>query len=278
MKRLLALIFFLLLLLVPSLALASHRSTPSAPQAPEPPEAPGIPDVTGSYEVPQRPDLRVAVFAHPPRPKFNHRRPGPTPVSQQALVCNLEDPDSLATVAAGGWHLPLGNWEYRLNPSSVPSSVGGGNLNTIVTSGFNQYSQATSSKVNFVRGDDTTLARARNDGVHVVAWARLRGGTLGITYIWYQLADGKAVEVDTLMNTRYRWSWSNSSTCADANSYDAQNIMSHELGHWLGLDDMYDGATFQNATLYGYGALGEVKKNTLSTGDITGVSNIYSGL
>lgn len=278
MKRLLIIIFFLSLLLVPSLVVASHSNVPSAPPAPEPPEAPGIPDITGNYEVPQRPDLRVAVFAHPPKPKFNHRRPGPTPVTQTALICNLEDPDSTTIVSAGGWHLPLGNWEYHLNPSTVPTSVGASNLNTIVTAGFNQYSQAASSKVNFVRGADTSLARARLDNVHVLAWARLRSTTLGITYIWYQLADGKAVEVDTLMNNRYKWSWSNSSTCADANSYDAQDIMTHELGHWLGLDDEYDASLYQHATLFGYGALGEVKKNTLTTGDITGVSNIYSGL
>ena len=80
------------------------------------------------------------------------------------------------------------------------------------------------------------------------------------------------------MNSRYKWSLSNQDACADNKTYDAKNIMTHELGHWMGLDDMYNVGTHGDATMYGYGSLGEIKKNTLTTGDQIGVSNIYSGL
>ena len=59
------------------------------------------------------------------------------------------------------------------------------------------------------------------------------------------------------------------------NAYDAQEILTHELGHWMGLGDMYDAANYQNATMYGYGSKAEVKKDTLSTGDISGIGVIY---
>lgn len=40
------------------------------------------------------------------------------------------------------------------------------------------------------------------------------------------------------------------------------------------VDDVYS-AEFQNNTMYGYGAVTETKKNTLSTGDMLGVEAIY---
>ena len=56
----------------------------------------------------------------------------------------------------------------------------------------------------------------------------------------------------------------------------AENILNHELGHWLGLEDQYDAANFQYATMYGYGSKGEVLKNTLTDGDNTGAFSIYN--
>jgi hypothetical protein len=38
---------------------------------------------------------------------------------------------------------------------------------------------------------------------------------------------------------------------------------------------MYDAATHGNNTMYGYGARGETKKNTATTGDLLGLSAIY---
>ena len=82
------------------------------------------------------------------------------------------------------------------------------------------------------------------------------------------------------MNRRTSWGWSDPSdwpdgqTCALDGVYDAQNILTHELGHTMGLDDHYD-APYENNTMYGYGSRTETKKNTLTTGDITGVSKLY---
>ena len=70
--------------------------------------------------------------------------------------------------------------------------------------------------------------------------------------------------------------WSQMATdCAYIESYDAQNILTHEIGHWFGLDDEYDATNYQNATMYGYGSKTEVKKNTLTDGDINGLRAIY---
>ena len=112
-------------------------------------------------------------------------------------------------------------------------------------------------------------------GKNIISWGRTSGSALGVTYIRYFSSSGLAVDVDTIMNKKFLWRWANSSSCAYPDSYDAENILNHELGHWIGLNDEYSVANFQHATMYGSGAKGEVKKNTLSTGDASGASAIY---
>lgn len=224
----------------------------------------GIPERDGDYPDPDHKGVRVRVFVH---------REKPVKVSSPSLVCNLQDPDSAAVVAKGNWHLSS-SWSYNLNPSSVPASVGSANLGTIAGNGFADWSTASGGKVIFSRGVDTGVDRQSYDGKNVIAWGRTSGTALGVTYLRY-LSNGLVVDVDTIMNKKFPWSWSNSNTCADTASYDAENILTHEQGHWMGLDDMYDTTNYQNATMYGYGAKGEVKKETLTTGDKNGAAAIY---
>lgn len=227
---------------------------------------PIIPEKDGIYDEPGRPGIKVRVIVH-------HEKPGQT--SLPVLVCDLQDPESTATVSAAGWHLPS-SWTYHLNPGSVPASVGSSNLATIADNGFDDWSTASGNKVAFARGADTSVSRSAYDGKNVIAWGRTSGNALGVTYIRYSSVTSVAVDVDTIMNKKFPWSWSNSSTCADSTTYDAENIMTHELGHWMGLGDHYNAANYQNATMYGYGSKGEVKKNTLTVGDSTGTFNIYN--
>lgn len=56
---------------------------------------------------------------------------------------------------------------------------------------------------------------------------------------------------------------------------DFENIATHELGHSVGLADIYQIGCSEE-TMYGYGANGETKKRTLESGDITGVRQLYS--
>lgn len=225
---------------------------------------PAIPEKNGTYDDPDHPGVKVRVFVHPERPEKT---------SSSALVCDLADPDSTATVDPAGWKLPS-TWTYQLNPSSVPASVGGTNLPTIAANGFADWTAAANNKVTFTQGANTTVARQAYDGRNIIAWGRTSGTALGVTYIRYYTATGQVVDVDTIMNKKFPWQWSNSSSCAESTAYDAENILTHELGHWLGLDDEYAAAYIDN-TMYGYGAKGEVKKNTLTTGDTAGTTAIY---
>jgi len=73
-----------------------------------------------------------------------------------------------------------------------------------------------------------------------------------------------------------KWAWAPyiGDCSGTAGAYDIQNIMTHENGHWLGLNDLYS-ATDKDLTMYGYGMTGELKKDTLGLGDILGINTIY---
>lgn len=232
-----------------------------------------IPDVSGTYDDPDHPGVKVRVFVHPEPSRGAHPE-RPTKDESSVLVCNLADPDSSAVAGAAGWKLPSA-WTYNLNPSSVPSSVGGSNLPTIVGNGFADWTAAAGNKVTFTKGPNTSVTRQAYDQKNVIAWGRTSGSALGVTYIRYYTSTGQVVDVDTIMNKKFPWKWSTQAQCAESTAYDAENIMNHELGHWLGLDDMYT-ATYVDNTMYGYGSKGEVKKNTLTTGDNAGTAAIYN--
>jgi len=70
----------------------------------------------------------------------------------------------------------------------------------------------------------------------------------------------------------YDFSWGDATD--DGNQMDLQNIATHELGHSLGLADLYDDACSEQ-TMYGYATIEETKKQTLEAGDKAGIAVLY---
>lgn len=221
--------------------------------------APEFPDRDGTYDVPGNDKLKVRIFVHKEKPgKF--KKPAPA-------VCT--DLPSDSPVGKTGWHME-GDWTYKVNPAG-PSSLGS-NIPDIVTAAKEEWMglPELNSAITFQNGDATSANRAVYDGQNIIAWGRTSGNVLGVTYTWYYRDTGVAVESDTIMNQKFPWGWK---VCTSS-AYDAQDILTHELGHWFGLNDHYT-ASYKENTMYGYGSKGEIKKNTLTNGDIAGVASIY---
>ncbi len=97
--------------------------------------------------------------------------------------------------------------------------------------------------------------------------------TIAVTIVWGYfggfVSQRRIVEWDQIYNTSYQWSSS-----GEAGKMDFENISTHELGHSVGLIDLYNSSCIDE-TMYGYASEGETKKRDLNNGDITGMNQLY---
>ncbi len=106
-------------------------------------------------------------------------------------------------------------------------------------------------------------------------------GVIAVTIIWGYFSGPpstrKIIEFDVLFDTDYNWGYAgptDETNLGDTEIMDLQNIATHELGHGVGLADLYDSAAAEE-TMYGYSTEGETKKRTLNTGDKAGIQELY---
>jgi hypothetical protein len=122
-----------------------------------------------------------------------------------------------------------------------------------------------------------------SNNVNEVGWASLSNSypnAIAVTMIWYG-RDKHIVEIDTAMNSDFDWTQNVVTGDPDMQTgdpayYDVQDIMTHEAGHWLVLNDLYTAAAGEQ-TMYGYGWTGELKARSLESGDIAGLRKVYPG-
>jgi len=93
---------------------------------------------------------------------------------------------------------------------------------------------------------------------------------IAVTSIWYTRVGKRIVEFDVMFDTD--WIWGDATS--DSSKMDLQNIATHELGHGVGLADIYS-TTCSAVTMYGYSSYGETQKRTLEQPDITGLQKMY---
>jgi len=93
---------------------------------------------------------------------------------------------------------------------------------------------------------------------------------IAVTTVWYTRYGKQIIEFDQLYNTRFTWGDATNGPTV----MDLQNIATHELGHAVGLDDIYT-KSCTVVTMFGYSNNGEIIKRTLEPADVTGLRSIY---
>jgi hypothetical protein len=190
------------------------------------------------------------------------------------------------------WANPNGI-EYWINTagSGVPAST----AVSSVRAAFDTWDSAC-GPLSFSYQGATSLGAGSEDSKNVVSWGDVSDhpGAIAVTYYWYNIHSNEIIEADTRMSISLAWSYTAPNVTHDLSGvatedasryddptnsgvtgkYDIQNIMTHEAGHWLNLHDLY-GGTQSELTMYGYGATGELKKDTLAYGDELGVESVY---
>jgi len=166
------------------------------------------------------------------------------------------------------------NWV--VNPAG--SNLDDAGVLSVVTNGIAKWEDAADGVVgnsvgyNILGGGALTsdsLAAGTYNLTNEVEFALLSEGTIAVTYVWYNLFTKAFVEWDQIYNTFYPWSLSGA-----ANAMDFDDIATHELGHSVGMGDLYK-STCLEETMFGYADYGETKKRDLNTGDIAGVNKLY---
>lgn len=98
---------------------------------------------------------------------------------------------------------------------------------------------------------------------------------IAVTIVWGifggPISGRQLVEWDQVYDdVTFDWSAGNAGV---AGKMDFDNIATHELGHSMGMGDLYNACV--DETMYGYSNFTETKKRDLNTGDITGVNALY---
>jgi len=127
--------------------------------------------------------------------------------------------------ATGGFtHWNLRNIDWRLNTAGAPAGTA-----QAITSALASWT-AVPSADHVLNYAGTTSAGFATDGVNAMVWSRGNGcnGTcLAITALVLQ--SGQVIsETDISFNSRYAWR-------TDGGDYDVQSVVSHEVGHSLGI-------------------------------------------
>ena len=118
--------------------------------------------------------------------------------------------------------------------------------------------------------DFTTL-----DEINEVYFADISDpGVIGVTVVWGIFGGApqsrELVSWDQVFDdVDFDWSLT-----GETGKMDFDNISTHELGHAVGMADLYD-SNCSSMTMYGYASEGDTNKATLEDGDINGVSKLY---
>jgi predicted Zn-dependent protease len=160
---------------------------------------------------------------------------------------------------------------YTINPTNK-ESLNPNDIKSAISASAETWDAATSQELfdNTYSTDSTVTYNTASDGINAISFGPMgNNNIIAVTSIWYTRVGKRIVEFDILFNDYFAWGTSGSS-----DKMDLQNIATHELGHAVGMNDIYT-SSCSDVTMYGYSSEGETTKRTLEPPDIAGLQAMY---
>lgn len=167
-------------------------------------------------------------------------------------------------------HWTLMPVDYRINPSNrqMLSDLA---VTTAIKDALGAWEDVEEAHVSFVDQGATTSATVGHDGENVIYFDEdwdADPDLLALTSNWAYADSGEMVGFDIRINASdHQWTVS-----GEAGKADLQNMMSHEIGHALGLDHT---TVDETAAMFGSSSSGETTKRTLKWDDKAGANYLY---
>ena len=179
--------------------------------------------------------------------------------------------------------------QLYLNPTGTPSGLTPESSQSAISAAANTWDDAVSQnifadgttvKIDYSKQVPNPFAGSTADTFSVNGWRNFGNSYLGVTAYWTngQKVNGyySLTEADTVYNKDYQWT-TDLNTAQNTGKLDLQSVAVHELGHSIGMGDLYtlpssdprknDFAQVMNAY--------DAPQRTLGNGDKTGAQILY---
>ena len=166
------------------------------------------------------------------------------------------------------------------------SGVSAAEMQSAAAASFSSWSQVPSASLSASFAGFTNAEPVREDGATVIGFQphdELER-TLGVTTFTLDRTTGELVEADIFLNSTFAWSVA---PAGEPNKFDAQSILTHEIGHLIGLGHSLLGETVlraeggrrviaKRAVMFPIAyAVGTTLDRALQDDDVAGVSATY---
>ena len=162
------------------------------------------------------------------------------------------------------------NTQYGVNPT-------GGPLDSLsaICAAANTWSNVNTSGFHFICNVSSLNPNSiQRDGTNEIGFASLTASgsptSVGENYFWYYVSSGEIIESDIILNSDFPWA-----TDGSPYAFDIQSVVTHELGHSLCLNDLYNSSD-ANRIMYGYIGRGAIRR-ILDQDSIDGITYLYPG-
>src|ERR1041385_8364697 len=161
---------------------------------------------------------------------------------------------------------------FSISQSGSPQITNGSDFGA-VQAAFQTWQNVGIASISFQNAGTTPVSRVGQDGVNLITFVDdtvpLGSDTVSSTFSFLTV-DGTGTlviqEADIALSTAVAFS-----TSAETGKYDLQSVLTHEVGHFLGMDH----SGLVSSVMAPYGLAGQLDQRTLTFDDMAGAATLY---